>query len=155
MAFDWLNFTGIPAKGDPAEANQDLTPMTSSIASKNCLMLPESHVNCQDFHHIIKSEFIRRVWIVNIFNSHNLTKYFQFLHPKTQHSIFQSNTLTLCTQGRNNGQILTKKQLHCKLVFLVFYFSRSLSLYNFHCWMCKLACQLQTAFVIKMFARVV
>ena len=27
MAFDWLNVTGIPAKGDPAAANQDLTPM--------------------------------------------------------------------------------------------------------------------------------
>ena len=27
MAFDWLNVTGILAKGDPATANQDLTPM--------------------------------------------------------------------------------------------------------------------------------
>ena len=31
MAFDWLNVTGIPAKGDPATANQDLTPMLHAL----------------------------------------------------------------------------------------------------------------------------
>ena len=33
MTFDWLNVNGVPAKGDPAAANQDLTPMLTSYDS--------------------------------------------------------------------------------------------------------------------------
>ena len=33
MAFDWLNVKGVPAKGDLAAANQDLTPMLTSYNS--------------------------------------------------------------------------------------------------------------------------
>ena len=36
MAFDWLNVTGIPAKGDPAAVNQDLTPMLPGTLCEQC-----------------------------------------------------------------------------------------------------------------------